>query len=57
MAEARIQMLCEACGNTVTFPGEDMGTVQECPKCGGYLDLPEFNPTSTVYHRQTEAYA
>jgi hypothetical protein len=56
MAEARIQMKCEGCGKTVTFPAADLGTVQECPDCGGYLDVPELTRVPTVYDQQTDAY-
>ena len=41
MVGARIQLPCEGCGKTVSFPFSDAGTVQECPECGGYLDIPE----------------
>ena len=57
MAEARIQMQCEGCGKTVTFPATELGTVQECPECGGYLDVPELTRVPTVYDQQTDAYA
>lgn len=57
MAETRIQMQCEGCGKTVTFPAADLGTVQECPECGGYLDVPELTRVPTVYDQQTDAYA
>jgi hypothetical protein len=52
MAEAHIQLRSEGCGNTVTFPFSDAGTVQECPECGGYLDIPEAarDPTANDPH-------
>ncbi len=31
---------CEACGQTSIFPGELQGTVQVCPHCGAYMDIP-----------------
>jgi len=31
---------CEACGKTTVFPGNLQGTVQDCPHCGAYLDVP-----------------
>ena len=40
MSEPRIQMRCDGCGKEVTFPIADAGAVQECPECGGYLDVP-----------------
>lgn len=39
------------------FPGAELGTVQECPECGGYLDVPEFTRVPTVYEQQTDSYA
>ncbi len=56
MTEARIQMECEGCGRTVTFPATDLGTVQECPGCRGYLDVPELSRVPTVFDQQTDAY-
>ena len=56
MAEVRIQMECEGCGKTVIFPGKELGTVQECPECGGYLDMPELTRVPTVYDQQTDAW-
>ena len=32
---------CEECGREGTFPGEHRGTVQTCPHCGAYLDVPD----------------
>jgi hypothetical protein len=42
MRAGQIQLVCDACGATVTFLGSEAGTVQDCPKCGGFLDVPEF---------------
>ncbi len=57
MAEAWIQMRCDGCGNKVTFPAVDLGSVQECPECGGYVDVPELTRAPTVFDEQTNAYA
>lgn len=47
-----IQSVCENCQTETEFAGEFRGTVQDCPKCGAYLDVeggedefewPEFN--------------
>src|SRR5688572_23339161 len=35
----RIEVACEKCGGTATFPAAQKGTVQECPHCGAYLDV------------------
>jgi len=36
-----IQVDCEECGAMVKFPAEKAGTVQECPNCQAYLDVPD----------------
>jgi hypothetical protein len=35
-----IQLVCEACGHECQFSGDLQGTVQECPRCLEFLDLP-----------------
>jgi len=32
---------CEECGRYSVFGGEERGTVQYCPHCGEYLDVPD----------------
>ena len=32
---------CEECSTTSTFPGDTAGSVQECPNCGAYIDVPD----------------
>src|SRR5262245_718470 len=56
MADINLQMVCEGCGAVVTFPAKDHSTVQECPNCGGYLDIPEITRVPTMYDTQTERY-
>jgi hypothetical protein len=34
-----VEVVCEECGNTSTFPAEERGSVQNCPHCGAYLDV------------------
>ena len=36
-----VEAVCEECGDATTFPAEEQGTVQECPHCGAYLDVPD----------------
>src|SRR5262245_24299679 len=36
-----IRVDCEECGAMVKFPAEKAGTVQECPNCMAYLDVPD----------------
>jgi hypothetical protein len=49
-AAARVQLKCEGCGDTLVFSPEEMGTVQECPSCGDYIDIPDL--TIERYERQ-----
>jgi len=35
-----VLVTCETCGNTAVFAAEYQGTVQDCPHCGAYLDVP-----------------
>ena len=37
---ARIEIKCENCGQTSSFEPELAGTIQECPDCGTYVDVP-----------------
>jgi len=36
-----IEALCEGCEKSSRFPFEQRGTVQTCPHCRQYLDVPE----------------
>ena len=36
-----IEAVCEECGKASRFPFEQRGTVQTCPHCRQYLDVPE----------------
>lgn len=31
---------CEACGKSTLFAGALQGSVQDCPECGAYMDIP-----------------
>ena len=35
-----VDVVCDACGETCSFAGEESGTVQTCPHCQGHLDVP-----------------
>lgn len=43
MNEAKISFRCQGCEELITFAGTDAGTVQECPECGGWADVPELS--------------
>ncbi len=40
MTKATIRFECPGCEKSISFAVEDIGTVQECPHCGGYVDVP-----------------
>jgi hypothetical protein len=33
--------VCEECGKSSTWPAAEMGTTQDCPHCGQYMDIPD----------------
>jgi hypothetical protein len=34
-----LEVVCEECGRSSTFPAEEQGSVQNCPHCSAYLDV------------------
>jgi DNA-directed RNA polymerase subunit M/transcription elongation factor TFIIS len=48
--DAWVQLICETCGAAVSFAAAEMGTVQECPECCEFIDVPDL--TSQRYERQ-----
>ncbi|MEX2215066.1 MAG: hypothetical protein WD768_13105 [Phycisphaeraceae bacterium] len=34
-----VEVTCEACGKTTKFKGEFFGTIQNCSRCGAYIDV------------------
>ena len=47
MDESRLGFNCESCGADISFPGDQKGTVQECPTCFDFVDVPEANARGT----------
>jgi Zn-finger nucleic acid-binding protein len=43
MSDAKISFRCPGCQELIGFPGEEAGTVQDCPECGGWVDVPELS--------------
>lgn len=37
---ADIDVVCEDCGRMCSFDAEHVGSVQACPECGSFLDVP-----------------
>jgi hypothetical protein len=42
MSDAKISFRCPGCEELVSFLGTEAGTVQDCPGCGGWVDVPEL---------------
>ncbi len=40
-ASESVEAVCEECGEKSVFPGTSRGKVENCPKCGEYLDVPQ----------------
>jgi hypothetical protein len=38
-----VEVVCEECGRSSIFPGSQYGTIQDCPHCGAYLDVEEWD--------------
>jgi len=36
-----VTVVCEECGKSVEFPASEQGTVQECPLCAKWVDVPD----------------
>jgi len=36
-----VEAVCEECGRSASFPASAAGTVEDCPGCGAYLDVPD----------------
>jgi hypothetical protein len=36
-----VEVVCEECGRAATLPASTAGTVEDCPNCGAYLDVPD----------------
>lgn len=40
---SHVEVRCEECGNISSFPDSLLGTVQDCPHCGAYVDVGELD--------------
>jgi hypothetical protein len=55
---SRIRVVCEDCGKAATYPASQSGSVQQCPHCGGFVDVwvgADFASSSNPYCSQREA--
>jgi hypothetical protein len=39
MSIANVELVCDDCAKSIAFPVSAVGTVQQCPYCGGYVDV------------------
>lgn len=60
MDDAKVVLNCPGCYQSLSFPVADIGTIQECPHCGGYVDVPggpdPILSNDADYDRQVEEY-
>ena len=40
MERSTVTFACQECGKPITFPAQRGGHVEDCPECGGYVDVP-----------------
>lgn len=38
-----IEVLCDECNAKLFFPSAQRGTVQDCPRCGAYVDVGQID--------------
>jgi hypothetical protein len=57
MSMAHLHVVCEGCGKTSIWPLDTAGTVQECPECRGYIDVPAANDNPTTTHEDRDLQA
>jgi hypothetical protein len=51
MTEVKLAFQCEGCGANVSFPSSLAGTIQDCPECGGWIDVPEVTRSAATKDR------
>lgn len=39
MSIVNVELLCDACKSNLLFPASAVGTIQECPHCGGHVNV------------------
>ncbi|MBX7104588.1 MAG: hypothetical protein K1X57_10940 [Gemmataceae bacterium] len=45
--DRKIEATCEECGKSAAFSTTQRGTVQNCPHCGGFMDVSETDPSDS----------
>jgi hypothetical protein len=44
LAASSIDVVCEECGKTTSFPASKNGTTQDCSHCGAFVDVGDEEP-------------
>lgn len=39
MSIVNVEQVCDGCKNSLLFPASAVGTIQECPHCGGHVEV------------------
>jgi hypothetical protein len=43
--ETAVEVVCEGCGEQSAYPALQLGSVQQCPHCGAYVDVVDDEAT------------
>jgi Putative prokaryotic signal transducing protein len=49
-----VNATCDECGKVSEFPAAQAGTVQDCPECGEYMDVPDLEPDRENEPRESD---
>ena len=49
-----IEVVCEECGGRSSFPAAQWGSVQQCPQCGGFVDVGDEDTASDWSEAEAE---
>jgi hypothetical protein len=49
-----IEVVCEDCGEASLFPSAQRGSVQECPRCGGYVDVGAIDESDAFWRQDDQ---
>ncbi len=52
--ERTVSAVCEECGETSTFPESKRGTVQDCRRCGAYIDVGDFDEQGDFWEQGSD---
>ena len=52
--ESPVDAVCEECGQQTSFPAGQLGSVQNCPNCGAFMDVGEPEPFDETAEGEAE---